>query len=145
MIRFGKLSIGDRFEFKGRKYKVIETIKSGACGCIPAFNAQSIEDEEIFGFFTMLHKVHKIEVYRTHSSNVDDVDMRTRYVKRIIESDDTLPVFSNTTAVTPSVNDTLVEYEETDTWLLYFGLAVEKKIPYYEKLEGTVWIPETTP
>ena len=143
MINFQHLAVGDHFDFQGEQYKVIPVIKGGGCGCVAMYNCQSIHDEEIYGFFSPTHKVVKIEVYRTHPNNEASVNHRTRYVKRIIEYDESLQVQSPTQFVLPTIEGhDFVEYEETDTWLLFFGLAVIKKVPYYEKFVGNEWVPQ---
>ncbi len=135
MIKFGKLDMGDHFEFKDIHWEVIPAIKSGSCGCVTQYNAQGVEDKELFTMFAPGHKVVKIETFKTHGHNHDEVDHRTRYYKRYIIIDDDLPIYSETELVEPHITDSLVQYEETDIWLVYFGLATTKKAPYYERLE----------
>jgi len=143
MIKFGKLETGDMFEFDGQRWVVIPMIKSGACGCSPKFNAQGVDDPEMFGLFTSLNKVHKIEQFRTHPDNLDDIQHRTRFYKRIIATDDALPVSTQVVGVIPKVVDTFIEFDENDTWLIHFGLGEEKRIPYYEKFVSANWVSES--
>ncbi len=144
MIKFGKLETGDMFEFDGQRWVVIPMIKSGECGCSPKFNARGVDDEEMFGLFTSLNKVHKIEQFRTHPDNILDIKHRTRFYKRIIAVDETLPVTTPVVGVIPTVVDKFIEFDETDTWLIHFGLGEEKRIPYYERYMSNTWVSEET-
>lgn len=142
MIKFGKLEVGDMFEFDGQRWVVIPLIKGGGCGCSPKFNVQGADDQEMFGMFTMLNKVHKIEQFRTHPDNLADIKHKTRFYKRIIATDEQLQVTTTTIGVVPNITDTLIEFEEKDTWLIYFGLGKEKRMPYYERFVSNAWTSE---
>lgn len=140
MIKFGSLNIGDYFEYQGEVYVAVPLVKGGPCGCVPLYNSEGTYNSDLIALFPSDNKVSLIHRFRTNPHNELYVDSKERYLKRMIEVDDTLPIHTNTTYIIPLITDELVEYEETDTWLLYFNLGVEALVPYYEQFENGEWV-----
>lgn len=138
MDLFGELDIGEHFIYQGHTLKMIDTIKVGCCS--PQWNAQDINDPEIYSYFHCGIEIDIIPTLRSHSKSREDI--LTLYPKSIILIDDTLLTHWPEIRVIPCVTDRFVEFEDTDTWLAYFNLGTLYKKPYCEKLRKKKWIPQ---
>ena len=134
---FGALADGDLFLYKDEMYKVIPLIKVGACGCVPQWNAERFDAGEIKAFFHSQYEVEKVEQYRIHVIHMGT----TLPGKHITVYSDDIPIHCDKT-IRPLVHHDFIEYEPTDTWLLYFGLA-EKDNIYYEQFIGNQWVAKS--
>ena len=126
-----QLGPDDYFSHGGSRWRMIDLIKVGCCH--PQFNAQNIDDEEVLAFFHGEYEVEKIFRFRTHPDYIFPAIADNEF----IETDPSIPLLVD--ILVPTVQDRFIQYEDSDTWLLYFDLATIEQDYYYEEWVNGKW------